>query len=494
MYITIREVVEKLGIDPDNRLHSAKTEQTITCPFCGKRKLSINTEKNVFRCWSGSCQIHDGGNAFDLYTLVTRGSKYKDLPPDQRKAARKEIFGLADDKPLAQRVRQPKMPAAPEIAPDEQLHKVYSSLLRTLKLSPAHRRELQERGLSDAQIERNRYKTLSLKRVRSMDEYLSLRQSTQWQSDLAAAFPHYTPGEKKLLEVALGLHLVNQMMEAGLKESDFCSVPGFFQFKNQWCLRVITGMVIPVRNIRGQIVGLTIHDRSRKAKYMSLSSAGLESGISAVSRVHCPLVNLRILKSEAYRRSARAVCITEGILKADVATALQGSNLKTPMFGVPGVDNLKELPGILRQLRCTTVFDAFDADKVLKPGVWKGSEKLRDIADRLHASYKALYWDQAFAEQKLKSFLDFCSENGLYQEVYSRWMTTPTSFAEMMQMQVSQTGVWAYIRVCAQVILQHPELKEKLPEDAFEWQKSRKGIDDELLFLHQESNFKFYAF
>lgn len=147
---------------------------------------------------------------------------------------------------------------------------------------------------------------------------------------------------------------------AGLDQGNLADVPGFRLLPNSKKLefRSPTGLLIPVRNIDGQIVAIKVRhvDRDGAAKYVYISSKK-RGGASPGSPVHVPLHTKNL--------STQTVRVTEGELKADVATAL--TNVLT--LGVPGVASLCKTEPILQQLGAENVLLAVDADHRQNPQV-----------------------------------------------------------------------------------------------------------------------------
>ena len=123
------------------------------------------------------------------------------------------------------------------------------------------------------------------------------------------------------------------------------------------------GTLVPCRDIEGNIVALKVRRDGEKeelkskgqSRYSYLSSSH-RKGPSALHCVHTPLgVGNRV----------ETVRVTEGELKADIATALSD----TPTISVPGVASWKAAIPILRQLGTKSVVISFDADARENPTV-----------------------------------------------------------------------------------------------------------------------------
>jgi putative DNA primase/helicase len=210
--------------------------------------------------------------------------------------------------------------------------RVYNNLLDLLPLDEIELRQLLKRGLKELEIQRNRYRTLEATAAR-----------------LAAKKLHIKYGQ------------------------DLLRVPGFVKHVNGVRLTVIDGLVVPSRDSIGRIVSLLVRTDKEGAKYKFLGNRENQLG----SVAHVPLGS--IYQGQSLR-------ITEGVLKADVASCLDS---ETPTIGVPGVSNWKSVFPILWP-NLKTIKLAFDAD-------WK--TKL-PVANQLSAFWIALeeyinrrHWD-----------------------------------------------------------------------------------------------------
>ncbi|MHB1524617.1 MAG: DUF3854 domain-containing protein [Candidatus Dormibacteria bacterium] len=225
------------------------------------------------------------------------------------------------------------------------LHAIYGALLGGLALSAAHCDNLRKRGLPDSEIERRLYRSLPVQ-----GRAAKARQ-------LAERF-----GAETLL-----------------------SVPGFI-VKDKDGRKYLTiagaaGMLVPVRDTADRIVALKVRrdDAGDGPRYSYLSSAKY-GGPGPGSPVHVPL---------GVTAHCQTVRLTEGELKADVATVLSGPAasrrarkarktktkparavpMGTPTLGLPGVAGWKAALPLLRDLQTEIVRVAYDADAADKPAV-----------------------------------------------------------------------------------------------------------------------------
>jgi len=288
----------------------------VNCPLCGesKGKLNLNLKKNVFRC--NRCGEYGG-------MLALYGKVYG---VDNQTACEeiKEALGHNTQAPTYRILKKDIMPKEPEIinapaASDEVKNKAYTMLFSALILTDTHKQKLMERGFTEQQIEENEYKS-------------------------TPAF-----GYRKLTERLI---------------RDGCTVegvPGFYQEEDgAWNIHFhakSSGIMIPVRNIEGLIIGVQIRlDRPYDGrKYMWFSSINYHMGTSSGSPTH--LVG---------NPGEKTIFVTEGPLKGDLAHALSGRT-----FGcVPGANQYANLPSFLQQMKALGtefVYEAYDMDKLLKP-------------------------------------------------------------------------------------------------------------------------------
>jgi hypothetical protein len=240
------------------------------------------------------------------------GSTYWLYPQDD---ARKPRFSSVADSSLPS-------PANPVRAGSVEMDMVYRTLLRALPLGAQHRRNLRERGLNDRDIMQRGYRTLPLR----------------GRSRIAA-------------------ELVKQF------GPEVCAVvPGFIRKQGDrtpyWTLAGSPGLLIPCRDLDCRIFGLNVRrdEAAGGGKYLWLSSTN-HGGPGPAVAWHVPL----------HAGDTRTVRVTEGVLKADVTTAL--SNTLT--IGIPGAGLWRMAIPVLERIRPDTVLLAWDADWRHNPHVAK---------------------------------------------------------------------------------------------------------------------------
>jgi hypothetical protein len=202
----------------------------------------------------------------------------------------------------------------------EQLDKVYRSFIKLVPLSKEHGENLQKRGLNEVEITQRLYRTLPI----------------YGRSRIAA-------------------ELIDQFGENLCKK-----IPGLYiKDKRYWSLAGSAGMLVPVQQF-GKLISFKIRadsSQDENSRYTSLSSKR-HGGPSPGANVHIPTFNGE--KTEIFR-------LTEGELKADIATVLSGLHT----ISIPGVSAWRRAIPILKTLGAKTVKLAFDSDVATKSQVKK---------------------------------------------------------------------------------------------------------------------------
>ncbi|HEY1376439.1 MAG TPA: DUF3854 domain-containing protein, partial [Gemmataceae bacterium] len=215
--------------------------------------------------------------------------------------------------------RPAPIPAEPEV-----LDEVYGTILRHLSLTTKHHIALQKRGLKSDLLGRG-YRSVPHGRLPGHIVKLLRRQY-----------------EDKLLLRVPGFAWVEGLHHRGRRSFEFCCCPG---------------LLIPVRDVQGRIVALKVRrDNATSNKYVYVSSSKY-GGPGSGAPPHVPL--------GAGPKQA-LVRLTEGELKADIATALDG----VPTIASPGTNWQACLP-VLKDLEVRTVLLAYDADAAANPQVGK---------------------------------------------------------------------------------------------------------------------------
>lgn len=295
-----------------------RSSYNIPCPDCDDPRtrhghLNISLVKDVFRC--PRCDF--SGGVFDLY------AKYANIPRDDVFNALKEKLSAPEYTPGRREQRKLELPPVIKeypLADIEMRDATYRALLSRLSLASDHRDNLLSRGLSPEVIENGQYRT--------------------------------TPvvGEKAIAK---------QLHESGCYLS---GVPGFYRDKDgQWTfIQSKRGILIPVRDWRGQIQGLQVRrDNVIKRKFRWVSSAERTDGCGAETWVHMA------------GPPREQILLIEGPLKADVVHHLTGQTV----IAIPGVNALLHLMIALeeqKRLGAKKIMTCFDMDFLQNPYVQNG--------------------------------------------------------------------------------------------------------------------------
>ena len=307
------------------------------CPICGKTDWCSISEDGIWCCCrrvdtgEGIPKVDSNSADYWLYRL--------DGKPFQRQDTNTETL----DSILVTGDREP------ERADPDNLHKVYTALLSELKLFDHHRENLNKRGLNDEQIKLRGYKSLFKNRSQIAKAIVD-----RFGPDLSAKIP--------------GL-----FMKQGRK-GDYWTVSG------------PNGIVIPVRDSRYRIVALKMRldEPVGGNKYLYVTShernGATWNGPGPGAPVHIALINKSQSKGqkEELLHDSDVVRLTEGELKADVATALSG----ILTISIPGVSTWRPVLPVINELGAKTVRLAFDADSRTNKHVAKALKKTAEALQK----------------------------------------------------------------------------------------------------------------
>jgi hypothetical protein len=231
------------------------------------------------------------------------------------------------------------------LASPEVLNEVYGRLLEfpQLALSPADRKSLLERGLTDDQIKSGSYRSFTQK--------------------------------------SLDINFESQTLTARLK-----NVPGFRHDSGKWSFVSAQGLLIPIFNHLGQTIALKVrlHRATKNGKYVYVTSAKA-GGVGPGSPVHfpvkpnCPGLLLRV---------------TEGELKAALATHLSG----VLTLSIAGVYGWRGAIEALEVINPTTVRVAFDMDAYSNSSVALQLDKFIRALKGLGYQVELELWDPEFGK------------------------------------------------------------------------------------------------
>ena len=256
-------------------------------------------------CRSARCTLANILHAIDLTPA--------DLSPDPDE----EIIGHGDTELIAVDPGARRNGLVPAEADLDLRDRVYRTLLNELPLMDHHRDDLRRRGLSDEQMVFRGYRSLT----------------------------------------GFSRREVLAILQTSFSVSELVSVPGFVT-RDDGVLEIVAshGLLIPVLDVNGRAIAIKVRRdgvADGVGKYVCMSGGG---GPSCGTPVHVPL---------GITGPTSDVRLTEGELKADVATILSG----LPTIGIPGVSNWPSAIPVLQALGARTVGLAFDADWRTKPHV-----------------------------------------------------------------------------------------------------------------------------
>jgi hypothetical protein len=257
------------------------------------------------------------------------------------------VHGLDGTPPRHSSAAEPTPRAEAVRADPDTLHKVYGTQLSRLPLTSPHRQDLHRRGLADLEIARRQYRTLP----------------RHGRAALARGLvEHFGP--------------------------QVCArLPGLYvreaRGRRWWSVAGASGLVIPVCALDGRIRALLVRsdDPNVDAPYSAVSSKKY-GGPGPGASCHVPLL--------AGADSA-SVRLTEGVLKADVATALSG----VLTLGLPGVASWRTALPLLAQLRPQRVLLAFDADADRKVAVARALWQTATALQQAGFAVALERWDEA---------------------------------------------------------------------------------------------------
>lgn len=414
--IRIDAVVDLLGLERAPGGRRGRSFQ-VKCPFCDDPKyhMNIDTMKNTYNCFrcGGS---HSGGGALDLYGRAALGIE---LIPGKKEdggngnilyAKLAEALGMENGQYHYARTRRGYSdPTSNKPTSDENLNKAYSAVLDfpEFKLTDTHYDNLRRRGLDDATIVRNGYR--SIRRGCDWVRNYNYRNTVEEYDQLGieSAAKNY----KKINYLSENLRLAGYIVAQSLERQEVSmeGVPGFFRLKGKWMFRMEPGMLIPTRNRDGLIVGMQVRKDSGNLRYMTVSSKSLPDGVDeGISRAHFPLANAPL-------SNKAKILITEGPLKADVAQHLLGRE-DILMVAIPGVSHISLLKPIFdkaKEAGIKVIYNCFDMDKITNPNVAAASRKIRELAKSYKLIFHPITWDQDYAQAKWMELYGLCQHLGI---------------------------------------------------------------------------------
>lgn len=242
----------------------------------------------------------------------------------------------------------PAAPRGPACAPPEVRDRAYRAMLDAFALSDLHRQHLRARGLSPDQVA-----TLHLAGYRTLPDY---------------------PGRTQAIRA----------MVDTLGGGEPLTIPGLHRGKSSWRLAGRPGLLIPVRDVAGLVVAVKIRpdEPGDGGKYVWLSSSA-HDGASPGALAHVAAI-----------RPGAPLRIVEGVLKADIAAALDPS---CSVVGIPSCSAISTARTALAALAPARVLLAWDGDAEINPHVARGLARAVEVVREVlpSATVAAETWDRA---------------------------------------------------------------------------------------------------
>lgn len=460
----IMELADRLGLDYNS-------QGNMDCPFCAepdphRRNLHLDAKSNYWRC--NKCAV--GGGVLHFFSQYVFGEPLPSSQEGRSEVSKKLREFMGDDTATAKPrdvIIAPKVPSIP-VAKDDRLHAVYSAMAQipALQLTKEHRKALQARGLTDEVIERNQYRSIP-EDYSIPDFYSKMYEKAGGNTLRDTLFEWYSPKNVKF-----GLMIAHTLTSAG---HDLTGIPGFYKFGDLWCMWNLPGILIPTRNLKGQIVIWQVRKKKGEPKYATLACGSLPGAVNdKVSRCHAPLNNAKL-------GTQCQLCFTEGPLKADVASELMG--VPSIFLAIPGINTRDDLLVVLKQLHrdyhYTHVFNYLDMDRLTNPNVRNGSRKLEEAINNTISAGKfnvrPKFWGEKYARQKL-----------LAMKAIARLRQVPYTVTPQM-------SVFAALEAVTEALNNvgiNPSKESRKNGNSHYWEPETKGIDDyyfSLLELSQKT-------
>lgn len=351
--------------------NSNPNEIQTDCPFCsegkGKGKLYINTYKNTYYCQH--CKEHGGMLQFhkEIKHFATTKDAMKDLmqilektPEEKRNAIRQEV------------VLDTSKKTDSHVADIFTRDVCYRRLIENSDLSVEDRNDLSNRGLSEEQI----------KKLGIVSTPALLK----------------TIAERTIADCDGQTYELSYQIKKMQKEGS--SIPGIYPTDDGvMFVKLKAGIMIPVLDKHGLISMFQVRYHNPKPlrenatqkeiesykkmkqsfhKYAQLSSGYMEGGCSTsgIEKVHHVGFNFET------GELPEEVCLTEGCLKADVASYLEGNRAYIAVLGVNNTNQLFDEFSWLYEGGTSVIRVRFDMDFVSNDAVRQAIYEANAIAQK----------------------------------------------------------------------------------------------------------------
>ena len=296
------------------------------CPICGREKLCSIGERAVLCSRAAEGAVDAGENECGPYYVHP-----------------------LDGVPQVQRAEALPVEPTTRRAPPDVRDRAYRAALAQLRLDDTDRAGLERRGLDVDTIARGGYRSLNVE----------------------------------------GRARVARAVVDAVGEASAVEVPGIYRReaddggRSWWSFGGSAGLVVPVRDLDGRVVALKIRRRAADAdpRYLYVTSAK-RGGATAEIAAHVPVAAL------ALRASSRRLVLTEGELKADVATALLGE----PVVSIPGVGAWRAGVEVARAWGAPHVAIALDHDEKPRARLVVARAALSILRELRAAGLRVVLW------------------------------------------------------------------------------------------------------
>ncbi len=376
---------------PGIRKYKTYTGYTIDCPFCGNRKhkFDINTAKNRARC--NVCGA--GFNSLTLHASlcnISNKSAYTDLWNRYK--------GL-DSAYKAQIEVSTSVLQEEEVTPLWLRSAVYHGFLELLTLSDEHREVLRKRGLTDKDIERLMFRDVPTKEMDIYDilTYLRCRNRNieryfRKHDVRIAGFYDLMSAEPKAVARKPGI-LCPIVVKSPHSADDY------LDGKQTEDEDLISGFQI------------RYDDAPKDKRYVYYTSLEKVTGcgFTGYESIHFRLPD-SYFEPETMRfgqPKLDRVLLTEGCLKADVASALSDG---TPFIAVLGVSNQRLLTDACRLLKSRygtkEIVLAFDQDYEDNKNVEKSLNSAKEKISAVGLQISECHWHEEYVAKGIKGIDD----------------------------------------------------------------------------------------
>ena len=312
MTLTLEDWVDALKLKRRGKYHVGP------CPLCGDHN---KLDSDRFRVTRGD----------SVPVLIACRRCLDDLQGDARAKRVDEltraVFGDAASLPVRSGNGSKPVKAGIQIAHANTLDRAYRLVLDRLTLSERHRENLRRRGLSESIIELAQYRTLP-----------------EGRGDAIAGA------------------LLDELGEDARK------VPGVHPVEHRFI--AYPGLIIPVHNAQSRIVALRVRQDEGEPRYSFVSSASVEPGPGPGAPAHVPVMRPKAETRKDMTTGDVVEChpevrITEGELKADVATALSIEREDSPLLtiGLNGPSAFEAAIPVFKALGTETAIVDLDSDE-----------------------------------------------------------------------------------------------------------------------------------